>query len=152
MGLARSVGVSNYQLHHLLELKHEKVQPAINQVEVNPWHPLPEELLGYCRERRIVIEAWAPLGAAQLLGDVELRRVVAAVNEGRGDAVSAAQVLLRWSVQKGFVPLVTSTSEEHQSSDLRIFDFSLSEAQIAQLDALSTRHHNSLGKDLSDVP
>lgn len=129
-GRARSIGVSNFLVPHLEELlAHAKVVPAVNQIEVHPFHQQ-RATRALCAAHGIVVEAYSPLTRGQRLGDPVLVRVAAEV--GR----TPAQVLLRWGLQHDLVVLPKSIRPERIRENLALFDFRLTEAQMATLDAL----------------
>ncbi|KAG2499444.1 hypothetical protein HYH03_002391 [Edaphochlamys debaryana] len=129
-GLVRTIGVSNFSPAHIAKLNRTAaVKPAVNQVEVHPWLQR-RELVAACRAEGIVVQAYSPLGKAARLSDPPL----AAVAQRLG--VSPAQVLVRWSLQKGLVPLPKSVHPDRQASNLDVFSFSLSPEDVAALDGL----------------
>lgn len=130
-GLARSIGVSNFGVHHLEELLSvASVPPAVNQVEVSPFLTR-EELTAFCSEHGIIVEAYSPLTKGRRLGDP----TVAAVAASHG--VTAAQVLLRWSLQNGYVVLPKSVTPSRIEENADIFGFSLSVEDMKRLDGLN---------------
>jgi diketogulonate reductase-like aldo/keto reductase len=131
-GLARSIGVSNFLVRHLDELLAQaSVAPAVNQIELSPFlYRSREDTLLRCAEEGIVVEAYSPLTKGRRLNDATITRVAAEV--GR----TPAQVLIRWSLQKGFVVLPRSSNASRIAENAAVFDFSLDDAQIAALDAL----------------
>lgn len=129
-GLCRAIGVSNYTVRHLEEMRaHSDVVPAVNQVEFHPFVYDPE-LAGYCERRRIVLEQWAPLTRGRRFDDPSVRAIAEA--HGR----TPAQILLRWGIQHGFVVLPKSVHRERIEENARIFDFSLAPEEMRRLDAL----------------
>ncbi|MEK3905450.1 aldo/keto reductase [Paenibacillus sp. FSL R7-0179] len=124
-GLIRSIGVSNFLPEHLDRLiKETGVVPAMNQVELHPFYQQAEQR-AYHEQHGIVTESWSPLGRGEdLLKNEQLRTIAA----DRGKSVS--QIVLRWHVQLGAVPIPRSQSEEHQRENLEIFGFELSEAEM----------------------
>jgi diketogulonate reductase-like aldo/keto reductase len=139
-GLVRSIGVSNYGVHHLDELegfikeleeerggtgKGGKVD--VGQWELHPWLARPD-IVGWCRERNIVIEAYSPLVRGQRMNDALLKPLM------KKHGKTAAQILLRWSLQKGFVPLPKSVTKERIEENVKVFDFSLDEEDMKSLD------------------
>ncbi len=131
-GLCRSIGVSNYMIPHLRELLAEsEVVPAVNQVEFHPFL-FQKDLLEFCRARGILIEAYSPLTRGQRLNDP--RFVAIASRYGR----SPAQILLRWALEHGVVPIPKSSRPERIRENAAVFDFSLAPADMKALDALST--------------
>eukprot|EP00567_Pseudictyota_dubia_P011907 CAMPEP_0197458270 /NCGR_PEP_ID=MMETSP1175-20131217/48199_1 /TAXON_ID=1003142 /ORGANISM="Triceratium dubium, Strain CCMP147" /LENGTH=161 /DNA_ID=CAMNT_0042992867 /DNA_START=30 /DNA_END=511 /DNA_ORIENTATION=- len=124
-GKCRAIGVSNFAVGHLRALKENARiwPPAVNQVELHPYSPQ-TELVQYCREEGIIVEAYASLGGQDsgkktwrvlggpLMERDEVRRV--AQKHGR----TAAQVLLRWAVQRGCAVIPKSTNVEHMKLNL----------------------------------
>lgn len=131
-GKARSIGVSNYMPAHIDELlKVCKTKPVVNQIELHPWLAQ-KELKAHCEAQGIHIEAYSPLAHGQKTGDVSLRPVA----DKHGKTI--AQVLLRWSIQKGNIVLVKSVSPSRIAENLAIFDFELDASDLATLDALDS--------------
>lgn len=129
-GKIRSIGISNFRKHHIDELlKTAEIKPAVNQNYLNP-SDMQEDLVKYNNELGILNEAYSPLGTGGLLGN----ETVNAVAENYSK--SAPQVLLRWSLQHGFLPLPKSVHAEYIKSNADIFDFELSEDDMKKLDGL----------------
>jgi diketogulonate reductase-like aldo/keto reductase len=132
-GLVRRIGLSNAGrafLDHLFA--HARVKPAVNQVEAHPGH-FDAALIGACRERGVEVQCYSPLGrgSAGVLHAGEVQEV--ARQTGR----SPAQVCLRWSIQKGLVPIVRTARPEHMADNLRSLDFSLDESQMQAIDRVA---------------
>ena len=131
-GLVRHIGVSNFQPHHLEELlKTARVVPAVDQFESNPHFAQPAAV-AYCLEHGIVPVAWGPLGKGRDLSDATLQRI--AQKYGR----SAAQIALRWQLQRGVAVIPKSLNAERIRENARIFDFELADDDMAAIDALNT--------------
>jgi methylglyoxal/glyoxal reductase len=129
-GRARAIGVSNFLRPHLVELLRDaKVVPAVNQIEVSPFLQH-RDARAFCKENGIVVEAYSPLTRGERLSD---RSVVEVAREAKR---TPAQVLLRWSIQRGLVPLPKSTTPARIVENARLFDFELTPPQMARLDAL----------------
>ncbi|QRV81010.1 aldo/keto reductase family protein [Ceratobasidium sp. AG-Ba] len=129
-GKIRDVGVSNFGVKHLEELKKAGYEtPAINQIELHPWCQQ-KDIVAYCKENEIVVQAYCPLVRGQKWGDPVLKGLAEKHN------VSASQVLVRWSLQKGYVPLPKSTHEDRIASNANVYGFELSAEDMASLDAL----------------
>ena len=129
-GYARSIGVSNYSVAELDELLAvADTPPAVNQVQFSPFE-YRRRLLDACEQRRVAIEAYSPLGTGRHLGD----RVVGEIAARLGR--TPAQVLVRWCVQRNLVVLPKSTHRQRIEQNAQIFDFTLSDADMATLDAL----------------
>jgi methylglyoxal/glyoxal reductase len=131
-GLARSIGVSNFMVRHLDELlARASVPPVVNQIELTPFlHRSREDTLRRCAEEGIAVEAYSPLTKGRRLGDPTVERVAA--EAGR----TAAQVLIRWSLQKGFIVIPKSSNAGRIAENAAVFDFVLDDPQMAMLDAL----------------
>jgi diketogulonate reductase-like aldo/keto reductase len=134
-GRVRAIGVSNYMVPHLEELLAEaKVAPAVNQIELHPWCQQ-REVVAYCQAHGIAVEAYSPLTKGAYLDDTKLAAVARQVKR------TPAQVLLRWSLQKGFVTIPKSVKRERIVANAALYDFALDAAQMAALDALNEENH-----------
>lgn len=133
-GLIRSIGVCNFLPEHLERLIQETgVTPSMNQIELHP-HFIQEEQRAWNREHGIVTESWSPLGRA---GSVLENEQIAAI--GRAYNKSISQVILRWHTQLGAVPIPKASSLKHQRVNLNIFDFELTEAEMAVISGLTSK-------------
>jgi diketogulonate reductase-like aldo/keto reductase len=129
-GICRAIGVSNYTIRHLEELREESsVPPAVNQVEFHPFL-YQRELLDYCRRRGIAVEAYSPLARGVRLSEPAL------VSVGRKYGKTPAQVLIRWALQHGTVPIPKSSRPERIRENAAVFDFSLAPGDMETLDRL----------------
>jgi diketogulonate reductase-like aldo/keto reductase len=129
-GYARSIGVSNFSVGQLDELLAvADVAPAVNQVQFSPFE-FRRRLLEACEQRGVAVEAYSPLGTGRHLRDARVQRI--ADRLGR----TPAQVLIRWCVERDLVVLPKSTHRERIEENARVFDFALSEQDVAALDGL----------------
>ena len=129
-GYARSIGVSNFSVGELDELLAvAETRPVVNQVQFNPF-VYRRSLLEACGERDLALEAYSPLGTGRHLSDARVREIAERV--GR----TPAQVLVRWCVQRDLVVIPKSTHRERIAENAEIFDFTLSDEDMAALDAL----------------
>jgi diketogulonate reductase-like aldo/keto reductase len=129
-GYARSIGVSNFSVSELEEvLAMASSPPVINQIQFSPFE-YRRALLQACEERDVAIEAYSPLGTGRHLGDPTVATIAGRV--GR----TPAQVLLRWCIQRHTIVLPKSTHRERIEENAQIFDFVLSDQDMAELDAL----------------
>ena len=129
-GLARSIGVSNFSAQELEQVVAiASTPPVVNQIQFSPFE-YRRGLLEACEARSVAVEAYSPLGTGRHLGDPTVGEV--AERLGR----TAAQVLLRWCVQRDTIVLPKSTHRERIEANAQIFDFSLSDDDMATLDAL----------------
>ncbi|WP_243076624.1 aldo/keto reductase [Microbacterium sp. SS28] len=131
-GVVRSIGVSNFTVADLERLLPEaRIAPVVDQVELHPHWQQPD-LLPYLEEHGIVAEAWYPLGH----GSTSLLSAPAIVAAASAHGKSPVQVVLRWHVQRGFVAIPKSTNPAHIAANLAVFDFALTPAEMAGIDAL----------------
>jgi 2,5-diketo-D-gluconate reductase A len=130
LGHARSIGVSNYGAPELdAVVAGASVRPAINQVELNPY-AYRRRLVEATERNGVAVEAYSPLGTGVHVGDEAV--IALASRVGR----TPAQVLIRWGLQHGFVVIPKSTHRERIQENARVWDFELTEADMAELDAL----------------
>lgn len=145
-GRALSIGVSNFEIRHLEELRRVSgIVPAVNQIEC---HPLcyPKELIEYCQSNGIQVQAYAPLARGAYL-DNDILCVL-----GTKYAHTPAQVGLRWAIQKGISVIPKSTHPERIASNARIFDFTIEQEDMDLLDTLNQNYHSaSIPEDLRDI-
>ena len=129
-GLCKSIGVSNFTIEHLAEIEAKfGILPAVNQVEFHPYY-YQKELLDYCNSKNILIEAYSPLAHAKRLDEPKL----GAISEELGK--TPAQVLIRWSIQRGMVVLPKSVNKSRIIENFSVFDFDISDSVMAKLDEL----------------
>jgi|SRR5579862_2974931 len=129
-GFARSIGVSNFSADELrLLLPTATVPPVVDQVQFSPYE-YRKALLDACGENGLALEAYSPLGTGRYLASDTVARV--AERHGR----TPAQVLLRWSIERGIPVIPKSTHRERIAENAQLFDFRLSEQDVAELDAL----------------
>jgi diketogulonate reductase-like aldo/keto reductase len=130
LGYARSIGVSNFSVADLQQLLTvASVSPVVNQVQFSPYE-YREGLLDACREKRIALEAYSPLGSGRHLASETATRIAQKI--GR----TPAQVLLRWCIERDIPLIAKSTHRERIAENALIFDFTLSGDDMAELDAL----------------
>jgi diketogulonate reductase-like aldo/keto reductase len=141
-GLVRHIGVCNFLPEHLDRLERDTgVLPAVNQIELHPYFPQAEQRADDAR-RGIITQAWSPLGRANAL--LQEPSIVAAA-ERLG--VSPAQVVLRWEVDLGVMPLPKATTPERQRQNLDLMGFELDDADRAALDALARPDGRTFDQD-----
>jgi diketogulonate reductase-like aldo/keto reductase len=131
-GRVRSIGVSNFNTNHLNRLFAEtNVKPVINQIELHPGFPQ-QELRAFHADNEMLTESWSPIGQGQgLLDDPTLGAIAERIGK------SPAQVVLRWHVQHGLVVIPKSVTPSRISDNLDVFDFELSDDDMAALSDLS---------------
>lgn len=130
-GRVKAIGVSNHLRPHLDELlAAAEVVPAVNQIELHPYLQSPP-LVEFCRARKIQVEAWSPL---QRGGALLRDRVITGIAEKHRR--TPAQVVLRWDIQSGIVTIPKSVHPQRIAENAAIFDFALSDADMAAINAL----------------
>jgi len=137
-GKVRSIGVSNYGVKHLDEMeeymkeleaegKGKGGQIDVGQWEIHPWVPR-DDIVEWCKKRNIVVEAYCPLVRGQRMDAKELQPLTKKYGK------TGAQVLVRWSLQKGYVPLPKSVTPSRIEENADVYDFELTEAEMKTLD------------------
>ncbi|KAI0710187.1 Aldo/keto reductase [Earliella scabrosa] len=129
-GLVRSIGVSNFGARHLQEMVDAGVKlPALNQIDLHPFMTR-KDIVAVCGKHGIALEAWAPL-----VRGLRFRhpKIVTLAKKYHKDP---AHVLLRYSLQKGYIAIPKSISKSRIESNINVFDFGLTDEEVAELDAL----------------
>jgi 2,5-diketo-D-gluconate reductase A len=138
VGLVNDIGVCNYSIEQIEELVYRTGElPAVNQIEWSPFGHSPR-MLDFCRDNDIVIQAWSPLTRAQRLYDDKLGAMAARYGK------NPAQLLIRWNLQLGVVPLPKANHAQHQRENLNVFDFEISHVDMAKLRTLN-EHYSAMG-------
>ena len=138
-GRARSIGVSNFQIHHLQELAQQsETTPAVNQIEVHPYFTN-DALRGYGTEHDIVTEGWSPIARGKVLGDPVVIRIAKSLG------VHPAQVVLRWHIERGDVIFPKSVHPQRMTENFEIFDFEIDDEEIEALTALDKGEKGRMG-------
>jgi 2,5-diketo-D-gluconate reductase A len=138
-GRARSIGVSNFQVPHLRRLAAEtEVVPAVNQIEVHPYFTN-EEVRGYGAEHGIPTEAWSPIAQGAVLEDP----TISAIADRLGK--TAAQVTLRWHIQRGDIVFPKSTTPSRIKENYELFDFELTDDDMTAISALDKGEEGRTG-------
>lgn len=131
-GLIKTIGVSNFLAEHLdAIIEKTGVTPATNQIERHPYFNN-NELVEANKSRGILTEAWSPFGRE--INDVLTNETIVSIAKKYNK--ETAQVILRWNLQNGVLPIAKSSSYDHQKENLDVFDFKLSEEDIKQIDSL----------------
>ncbi len=128
-GRIRSIGVSNFHEHHLRALMETEVRPMVNQIEFHPGQ-MQEELVSYCKANDILVQAWSPLGQGNLIG----HETITTMAEKYGK--TPAQLILRWVLQNGVVPLSKSITPSRILENSQIFDFEIADDDMAVISAM----------------
>jgi len=134
-GKVRAIGVSNFQTDRIMDLMiHNKITPAVNQIEVNPFQQQIEAQT-FLQGNGVQVEAWAPFaeGKNNIFQNESLLSIAAKYKK------SAAQVILRWLLQRGIIALAKSTRKERMIENISVFDFELSAEDMAAITTLDTK-------------
>ena len=143
-GRARSIGVSNFQPHHLRRLHGEcEITPAINQIECHPYLTQ-DDVRAFCAEYQIAIEAWSPLAQGLVLDDPTIVEI--AKRAGK----TPAQVVLRWHVERGDIVFPKSVTPSRIAENIDIFNFELSGEDVEAISALNKNHRTGPDPDKFD--
>lgn len=133
-GLAKNIGVSNFdvqQLNDLLDMAH--VRPVVNQIEFHPFiYETQKPIIEFCRNNGITVEAYSPLSRGKALDHQKVAEVAKNIGKTNG------QVMLRWAIEHGTVPIPKTSHKERMIENLGIFDFELSKEQMQELNSLSS--------------
>lgn len=146
-GLCKAIGVSNFKIHHLQELQKAgaSVIPQVNQVECHPYNA-ENELLNYCRQQNIVLEAYSPLGGEgnSLLSDP---RIVSLADYYK---VSPAQLILRWNMQRGVVVIPKSVRPQRILENSQLFNFELTMDDMDTISDVNANVRRAYDSDFID--
>lgn len=146
-GLCRAIGVSNFKQHHIENLfaAGATVMPQVNQVECHPQNS-ENELLNFCRQRDIVVEAYSPLGGEgqTLMGDPRVASLAEYLK------VTPAQVILRWNIQRGVVVIPKSIRPERIKENSHVFEFELTQDDMDTLNSINANLRRAYDSDRID--
>ncbi len=140
-GLVRAIGVSNFLPHHLVPLlARAKIPPMVNQLELHPGFPQ-FAAVNFCFDHHIAVQAWSPLGRGMLLK----HETVLSLAQKYG--VTPAQLCLRWCLQHGFMPIARTLELSHLKENRNVFNFTIDEDDMAQLDTITNNGYSGLHPD-----
>ncbi|WP_372339118.1 aldo/keto reductase [Enterococcus gallinarum] len=129
-GKIKAIGVSNFLPHHFEELKKTAtIFPIVNQIFLAPGE-LQKEVVSYCQEHNVLLEAYSPLGTGKIFDVPEMQEL----SDKYGKTI--AQIAIRWSLQHGFLPLPKSVTPSRIEENLAVFDFELSDEDMQRIDQL----------------
>lgn len=133
-GLTKDIGVSNYATDQMQELINKTGEtPSVNQIEWSPFG-YSKNMFDFCKHQGIVIQAYSPLTHGQLLGHGVLDDIADTYGK------TPAQILIRWNLQFGTVPIVKANRIEHLHENLDVFDFNISRQNMVRLNRLNERY------------
>ncbi len=143
-GRARSIGLSNFQPHHIRKLRAQtQVVPAVNQIELHPYL-VQDELRAFDAEHEIATEAWSPIAQGLVLDDPTILEL------GRSHGRTPAQVVLRWHIQLGNIVFPKSVNPKRMQENFEIFDFELSDGDLGMISSLNRDHRTGPDPDVFD--
>jgi len=130
-GLAKEIGVSNYNVAQLKAVQQEDVNIVVNEIEYHPWiHQ--SNITDYMQQHNMPVIAYTPLGRGMMMKD---KTIASIANEHHRQP---AQIVLRWMMQKeNFIAIPKASSQSHLQENIDVFDFNLSEQEMGQIDTLS---------------
>lgn len=140
-GLTKDIGVSNYSIEKIESLIDDSDEvPTVNQIEWTPFGRS-QDMLDYCNEQGILIQAYSPVTRGDRLDDDRLGKIAAEYGK------TPAQILIRWNLQTGVVPLVKANDPTHLKENLQVFDFKITDEHMAELNDMN-EHWSALGETL----
>jgi diketogulonate reductase-like aldo/keto reductase len=128
-GKVRAIGVSNFQLKHLRSLLETEVKPMVNQIRFHPGM-MQQEIVSFCKENGLTVEAWSPLGQGKVLSDPTLQEI--ADRYGK----STAQVCIKWCLQHDICPLPKSVTPDRIKANADVFDYILTDDDMTKIDRM----------------
>jgi 2,5-diketo-D-gluconate reductase A len=130
-GRAKSIGVCNFQPHHLRRIHQEGgITPAVDQIEVNPYLTQ-DDVRSFCADFQIAVEGWSPLARGRVLGDATIDDIA------RTYGKTPAQVILRWHIERGDIVFPKSVTPTRIRENIDIFDFELTGEDVEAISALN---------------
>ena len=141
-GLIKSIGVCNFLPEHIETLEQETgVLPSVNQIELHPYFNQ-EDMISYHNDKGIITQAWSPLGrASEVINDKDIEAIATKYDK------TIPQVILRWHIQKGVVPIPKATSVARQIQNKEVFDFTLEHEDIEKINTLTQKDGRLKGQD-----
>jgi methylglyoxal/glyoxal reductase len=140
-GRAKAIGVSNFKKHHLEDLIADaKIKPMVNQVEYHP-RLTQEDLLTYCKQQGIQLEAWRPLLKGEIFEEPTLLELADKYNK------TVAQIILRWDIQNGVVTIPKSVTKHRIEENIDIYNFKLTNEDMTRISALNQDKRNGADPD-----
>ena len=129
-GKVKAIGVCNFKVEHLEELKKTaKIMPMVNQVEIHPFSTK-NNIINYCKDNNIKVVAWSPISRGRVLSNDLM------IDLSQKYKKSIVQIVLRWHMQKGVIPIPKSSNENRIKENIAIFDFEISSEDMKAIDSL----------------
>lgn len=141
-GLIKSIGVCNFLPEHIETLEQETgVLPSVNQIELHPYFNQ-QDMIKYHNEKGIITQAWSPLGrASEVINDKDIEVIAEKYDK------TIPQIILRWHIQNGVVPIPKATSIARQIQNKEVFDFTLEHDDIEKINNLTQKDGRLKGQD-----
>lgn len=129
-GIVKAIGVCNFKVNQLETLlETARIKPMINQIECHPGF-MQQEIIDFCNQQDILVEAWSPLGSGKLLKKEQLKEIAIKYKK------DVAQICIKWCLQNGVLPLPKTSDMERMKSNLNVFDFEISKDDMDYLNNL----------------
>lgn len=141
-GKIKAIGVSNFKVHHLKKLKYT-IKPMVNQIEFHI-SCTQDDIVAYCKEHDILVEAWSPLGNGKIFACDEMKQFANKYDK------SIAQIAIRYILQKDVLPLPKSVTPERIIENLNVFDFSITDEDMKVLDQLKLDINSNTDPDTAN--
>lgn len=140
-GRIKAIGVSNFRPRHLENLfEHCEIKPMVDQIEIHPGMPQ-DDMIAYCRAHDMVVEGWSPMATGRIFSVPEVQELAEKY------ARTVAQIVLRWHVQRGVIPLPKSITPSRIAENSRLFDFELEPEDMDRISALTDCGWSGLDPD-----
>lgn len=140
-GKIKAIGVSNFRPRHLENLfAHCEIRPMVDQIEIHPGMPQ-DDMIAYCREHNMLVEGWSPMSTGRIFSVPEVQEIAAKYQR------TVAQVVLRWHVQRGIVPLPKSVTPSRILENSKLFDFALEPEDMDKISKLTDCGWSGLDPD-----
>lgn len=137
-GKVKAIGVCNFKVEHLEELKKTaKIMPMVNQVEIHPFSTK-NNIINYCKDNNIKVVAWSPISRGRVLSNDLM------IDLSQKYKKSIVQIVLRWHMQKGVIPIPKSSNENRIKENIDIFDFEISSEDMKAIDSLDKGYDRSV--------
>ena len=137
-GKVKAIGVCNFKVEHLEELKKTaKIMPMVNQVEIHPFSTK-NNIINYCKDNNIKVVAWSPISRGRVLFNDLM------IDLSQKYKKSIVQIVLRWHMQKGVIPIPKSSNENRIKENIDIFDFEISSEDMKAIDSLDEGYDMSV--------
>lgn len=126
-GKIKSIGVSNFLIHHLKPIIEKcEIKPMVNQIEYHPGQ-MQNDIVKYCANNNIVVEAWSPLGTGKMLENIKLQEMAKKYNK------SVAQLCIRWCIQNKVIPIVKTINKHRMLENRNVFDFVITKEDMQNI-------------------